>query len=204
MTGPTWGRLTIPSNVIEFGTKAHRLLITRKAIAIEKELLRKLQTKINGKSFAAERDELRILQAEINEARLTLERERKKLAKMRERLDDEESKLADFIERRFEIESTSLLSPPPELSEITDLKYYNFYLKTGPAVYFLLQNKIVVYVGQTVSLGARITSHIRESSKEFTEVWYVCCPPNQLTAVEAFYIKQFRPRYNQKGKERIR
>jgi hypothetical protein len=61
-------------------------------------------------------------------------------------------------------------------------------------VYFLIDGDTVVYVGMTVNLISRLASHINDSGKKFTSVYYVEDEDNET--LEAFSIRQFLPKYN--------
>lgn len=64
-------------------------------------------------------------------------------------------------------------------------------------VYFLLRAGEVVYVGKTASAWpGRIENHVREAAKDFDDVWYIEVDAGSLDAVEAHYIREYRPRYN--------
>lgn len=61
-----------------------------------------------------------------------------------------------------------------------------------PGVYFLMQGDEIVYVGQSVSPGARIAQHVKD--KNFDRVLLI--PTINLSEVETKYIKLLRPKYN--------
>jgi hypothetical protein len=67
-------------------------------------------------------------------------------------------------------------------------------LLKGSGVYFLLQGKRVVYVGQSKRVSHRIAEHLK--TKRFDRV--VCLPlaPEDLLKAEAFYIAMYAPIYN--------
>ena len=56
-------------------------------------------------------------------------------------------------------------------------------------VYFLIRNKEIVYVGQSISIYSRVASH--HADKEFTHFSYVECPSSHLRSLEALYIAKF-------------
>ena len=72
---------------------------------------------------------------------------------------------------------------------ITNESDFNFESK----VYFLIKNKIVVYVGQTKRFASRISQH---SDKDFDNVSFICVPENYLSDVEAHYIVKLNPELN--------
>jgi hypothetical protein len=68
-----------------------------------------------------------------------------------------------------------------------------------PAVYFLIHKKEIVYIGQSVNPYGRILSHLSNGQKNFSTVCLVHCEEGELSALEAAYIRYFRPRYNSVG-----
>lgn len=65
--------------------------------------------------------------------------------------------------------------------------------KNTAGVYFLVKGDAVVYVGQSVSIFARIGQH---KDKEFDAVAFVPCAPNALDRLESLYIHVLRPPMN--------
>ena len=59
------------------------------------------------------------------------------------------------------------------------------------AVYFLLKDGRVMYVGQTENLVVRTWAH--RSYREVDEVLFIRCAPEELTTVERHWIKHFDP-----------
>jgi hypothetical protein len=66
-----------------------------------------------------------------------------------------------------------------------------------PGVYFLLRNCVVVYVGRTADLHARISAHCED--KEFDRVLFLCVAADDLDEVESSFIRMMRPKYNIQG-----
>ena len=62
-------------------------------------------------------------------------------------------------------------------------------------VYFLIADGEIVYVGQSVNVGARMAAH-RNSGKEFDRYAWISCPAEQLDVMESLYIHVFRPPLN--------
>ena len=65
-----------------------------------------------------------------------------------------------------------------------------------PCVYFLCLNDEVVYVGQTVTLAGRISTHMCESVKDFDRVFFLPVDPADLDTVEIALIRALRPKEN--------
>lgn len=62
-------------------------------------------------------------------------------------------------------------------------------------VYFLLNNKEVVYVGQTKTGLARVYNHTK--SKKFDEIYVIVCDDiDELNYLEGYYIVKYTPKYN--------
>ena len=69
-------------------------------------------------------------------------------------------------------------------------------------VYFLLDGRSVVYVGQSNDVFSRVTTHMK--CKEFDGYTYIPCTPSSLDAMESLYIHVLRPKLNGTSKgERI-
>lgn len=60
-------------------------------------------------------------------------------------------------------------------------------------VYFLVDGKEVVYVGQTTKGIVRPLSH---SDKEFTDIMIMEVSPENLDYLEEYYISKYSPKYN--------
>jgi hypothetical protein len=71
-------------------------------------------------------------------------------------------------------------------------------------IYFLCQGGEVVYVGQSITVAARVSSHASEGIKQFDSAWFVPCEEWRLGCVEAHWIEVLRPRYNMDGIEALR
>lgn len=89
-----------------------------------------------------------------------------------------------------------------ELSQKTFLRNNCWELNSkgsNGCVYFLLKEKEVVYIGQTIN-KSRIKQH--EKDKDFDSVWFVPCKiPYQIRLEEMLlskYITKYNKRYNEK------
>ena len=80
--------------------------------------------------------------------------------------------------------------PPEEIKNESDL----IQVPAGypPGVYFLCQDKDIVYVGQTGNLGSRLAQHLQD--KIFDKVYFI--PTENCGQVEANYIRKLKPMYN--------
>jgi len=64
------------------------------------------------------------------------------------------------------------------------------------AVYFLFNNDELVYIGMSKNVFYRIKTHLLEKSKIFTNWAYIELPINDLSNIEAMFIKKYMPIYN--------
>jgi len=60
-------------------------------------------------------------------------------------------------------------------------------------VYFLIANKTIVYVGQSVNVHARLSSH---GNKKFDSFAVIPCPEEHLDVLESLYIHVLNPVFN--------
>ena len=77
-------------------------------------------------------------------------------------------------------------------------------VKSNPiisAVYLLIRDSKVLYVGQTVDLLSRLESHHYGFG---ADIWYVQVPDEQLKNVERRLIRKFKPEYNGGCKKQIK
>lgn len=86
------------------------------------------------------------------------------------------------------------VSCPPELDSVVDCLREFRPLLISPCVYFLVKKNMVIYVGQTINLQARMESHYCE--KDFDAVFYIEVPLEQRCAIEAAFIQALRPPLN--------
>jgi hypothetical protein len=110
------------------------------------------------------------------------------------RYDQEE---VDLFRRRDDI------ATPDDLP--TPLCQYRGIEKLNPqlcGIYFLVQGDEVVYVGQSVNLHSRISSHIADGHKQFDRVFFRRAAPAELNPLEARFIRVLRPKLNKAGKPR--
>ena len=63
-------------------------------------------------------------------------------------------------------------------------------------VYFLCDDKNVVYVGQSINVYVRVKAHEHDPTKEFTSWAYMKVFQQDLNYIETLYIYLLRPRYN--------
>lgn len=66
-------------------------------------------------------------------------------------------------------------------------------------VYFLLEGKEIVYIGQSIDCQKRVGTHIKETAKQFDRACFVPVDRESLNEVEATLIALFKPRHNLRG-----
>jgi hypothetical protein len=69
-------------------------------------------------------------------------------------------------------------------------------VKRTCGIYFLMHEREIVYVGQSVNCHARMGTHLNDDLKVFDSYFIIECPANRLDELEAKYIVQLRPKYN--------
>jgi hypothetical protein len=84
---------------------------------------------------------------------------------------------------------------PATLGQVEGLLEY--VICEDPCVYFLIRDNVVVYVGQSITLAARLRQH---TDKTFDRVLFLRVPKSQLLTVERKFIVALKPEYN---KEKI-
>lgn len=67
-------------------------------------------------------------------------------------------------------------------------------IKRGSYIYFLLNNEIIIYIGQTVHLGGRVNEHLKD--KSFDEIYYFSVDESVRLFVEALCIQNYSPELN--------
>jgi hypothetical protein len=72
------------------------------------------------------------------------------------------------------------------------------YVHVDPCVYFLVQGAEVVYIGQSVNIGSRIHSHLKD--KRFDSVYYVRVHRESLDEFEGALIRALKPCLNRPNK----
>lgn len=66
------------------------------------------------------------------------------------------------------------------------------------AVYFLFKNGVIIYVGQSINLCARLISH---PIQDWDEARYLECEPEKLDEIEKHWIIELKPRFNKTYKD---
>lgn len=92
---------------------------------------------------------------------------------------------------------------PYELSAIKNLYKIDESIFTGSGVYFLCKDGIIKYIGKSVCVSARIATHIFEGHKNFSEIFYITAPTNEIDALEKALIHYFLPEYNSNGRGKL-
>jgi hypothetical protein len=66
-------------------------------------------------------------------------------------------------------------------------------------VYFLVLGDVVVYVGKSTNVGARLREHKRDNVKTFDRVAHIQCDASELDHLEKVYITKLKPKHNLTG-----
>jgi len=70
------------------------------------------------------------------------------------------------------------------------------YEKTG--IYFLIKNNEIIYIGKTIELVRRLGNHLSEKEKDFDSYFFMEFKEEELNAMEYFFIRKYKPKYNSK------
>ena len=63
-------------------------------------------------------------------------------------------------------------------------------------IYFLIKDKEIVYIGQSITPTARILNHCKEEKKDFDSFYVHHCSVEDLNVLETIFIIHYKPRYN--------
>jgi len=139
------------------------------------------------------------LKIRISAKNASLTRENKILRSENRRLLGEVDSLKSLLIKKTDREKARL---DTLVTEIRELIFKGEQLFTVDAdfiqvcgVYFLIENGIVVYVGQSVNVFARVGQH-KSDGKKFDEVRYFRCDKDDLDEKEMFFIKLLQPELN--------
>lgn len=63
-------------------------------------------------------------------------------------------------------------------------------------IYYLIKDGVIVYVGQSINVYARIGAHIAAYEKDFDSYAFVSVPIEDMNRIETEEILNHRPKYN--------
>lgn len=66
-------------------------------------------------------------------------------------------------------------------------------------IYFLFEDDEIVYIGQSVNVLSRVSTHITDPEKRFNRACYVPIAREELNDIEDAMIAMFKPRHNKRG-----
>jgi len=72
-------------------------------------------------------------------------------------------------------------------------------ISTPSGIYFLCKENKIKYIGQSNYITGRVTQHIAEGIKDFSNVFFISCPLNKLNELETLLIRHFQPELNKKS-----
>jgi hypothetical protein len=104
-----------------------------------------------------------------------------------ERLNVEVSNDVEAVDRIPE--HCGLLSSEQIVSEAYPLGSY-------PGVYFLLHGTTIVYIGKSLDVEYRIGQHRAQKKISFDAVYTIECPADEISRLEARYIRTLKPPLN--------
>lgn len=108
---------------------------------------------------------------------------------MKQKIDMAESLLMTSIPKRV---LQAMAAVPHDLEEVLEAAIpYG----SGTGVYFLIKDKEVIYIGQSIDVFHRMARHRREN-RAFDSFAYLECPKERLDELEAAYITAFVPFLN--------
>lgn len=139
--------------------------------------------------------------ASQNVSRINDEYER--LAKMRERAANAMALRPPASPQAPKRAVRAIKDVPRLLAQLSEAATPSSQIQQLCGVYFLMQDKEVVYVGQSVSILFRIHQHMTDGTKVFNRWCYIDVKKAQLDEVEQFYITLLRPRFNKAGMPRL-
>ena len=87
----------------------------------------------------------------------------------------------------------SVIDAPVSIREIENLRTLPHYNMT-PAIYFLVEEDTVVYIGQSTNPASRVAAH--GSTKIFDRVFILPVPRSALNGVEGALIRLLQPKLN--------
>lgn len=80
------------------------------------------------------------------------------------------------------------------VSTIIDLSYD--VPKPISAIYFLIKNDEIVYIGQSKDFNSRYSFHLKKKRIDFDKCFHFQCPKEHLKETERQLILKHRPKYN--------
>jgi hypothetical protein len=83
---------------------------------------------------------------------------------------------------------------PKAIQDLEGLRDATELLQLRSGIYFLCEFGQVVYIGQSVNVGSRISSH--RNGKDFDRIFFLPWPRFDLNRIEAALIKALRPPLN--------
>lgn len=106
-----------------------------------------------------------------------------------EKLSMTQTKLLSSIPSRV---LNAIANVPHCLSEVLDSAMP---IGTAMGVYFLIKNNEVVYVGQSIDVYGRLSTH-KKNGKDFDSFAFIQCEKGMLNDLESLYISAFVPFMN--------
>ena len=99
-----------------------------------------------------------------------------------------------FLHKMSEPASFDVTKLPAELSGLEGLLDVSHWVGPTCGVYFLIQDREIAYIGQSVRAASRVVGHSRE--KEFNAAYFLPVPRSELDRIEGTLIRFFKPPFN--------
>lgn len=77
------------------------------------------------------------------------------------------------------------------------MKKHKYIKAMQSGIYFLIDNKEIVYIGKTKNISHRLAGH---GNKNYEVYRFIACEEIYLDAYEKRWIERFKPKYNSKKK----
>lgn len=74
-------------------------------------------------------------------------------------------------------------------------------IRTPSGIYFLCKNCKIQYIGQSVHIASRVSTHDAEGKKDFDSIFFIPIPTTELNEVEFALIKKYKPPLNGPGRK---
>ena len=100
--------------------------------------------------------------------------------------------LSDYITDRYNTYISDMLSE----DAILDIKNVTVPIKKSSYIYFLINDEVIVYVGQSFQLLGRIQNHIDNNGKTFNAISIIEVDRKLLNIYERLYISIIKPQLN--------
>lgn len=122
------------------------------------------------------------------------------LSEKQKQFDEEVARQKEYTEKaKKEAVREAVFQLPEILRQIISgaVVLYDITQMTGRmcGIYFLINDGEIVYVGQSVNVFSRVSSHA-QAGKQFTSVKFLPCEPEKMNEIEGLLIRLLSPKLN--------